>query len=435
MPTYGGTLAAVRSVGRAGVPATVAGSEVLAAARWSRYATRRVSCPSPRAGQPFLDWLMAFGDREPKHVLYASSDDLAFLFARNAAELEKRFWLYQPPIDALVRVLDKKRLLAACASVGLAGVPTWFPEDEGDLPRIAREARFPVLLKTRTQVLRVNQCKGIVVGDPEELLRSYRRFLADHRFLPGLEPHFDDVRQPMIQQYFPHAGEAIYSVTGFLDRAGDLWTARASVKVLQRTRPVGLGLGFEAAPLDASLAESVRRLCREVGHFGVFEVEFLLEGDRAMPIDFNPRFYGQMGFDAARGMPLALMAYFGASGNSAALRECIAQAEATEGGPAIYTHRFVFELFLLAQRLRLGGTPADYGRWRRWYDENRGRAVDASADAFDWPPALIHAAAELAPGLNFLRKLVKPWRAARHRASEGVASYPRATSRRDAFVD
>ena len=64
-----------------------------------------------------------------------------------------------------------------------------------------------------------------------------------------------------------------------------------------------------------TLVEAIRRLCREVGYFGVFEIEFLRVLDRGWAvIDFNPRFYHQMGFDIARGLPLPIWAYLGASG-------------------------------------------------------------------------------------------------------------------------
>jgi D-aspartate ligase len=411
MPTYGGTLAAVRSLGIHDIPVTVAGDELLAPARWSRFATRCVECPRALDTNRMVDWLIRFGDREPRHVLYASSDDSAFLFAEHAAELESRFAMFQPPLETFVEILDKKRLIEACASVGLDTPPTWFPESEADVVRIGREAPFPLLLKARTQVRRMQQNKGIVVEHRDDLLRAYRKFVEKNEFLPGLEPYFGDVSQPMIQSYFASANQHVYSVTGFIDRDTDLTATRAAAKIFQRTRPVGLGLCFAAAPLEPALAAGVTRLCRKVGHFGVFEVEFLRDGDSSMVIDFNPRFFGQMGFDAARGMPLALFLYLAATGNAPALRWSIAQAARATRGAKIYTHRFVFELLLLAsQGLELSMSSEERRRWRRWYDENRADAVDASADARDWAPGIVHAVAELAPGFRMVGKLLSRWR-------------------------
>src|SRR6266436_4705611 len=79
MPGYGGTLAAVRCLGRAGIPVTVASEAPALPAAWSRWTTRRVRCPRPRDARAFMDWLLRFGEREPGHVLYPTSDDLAYL--------------------------------------------------------------------------------------------------------------------------------------------------------------------------------------------------------------------------------------------------------------------------------------------------------------------------------------------------------------------
>ena len=408
MPTYGGTLAAVRALGARGIPVTVAGQEWLAPARWSRYATRWLPCPPVPDQDRLLEWLLAFGRSEPRHVLYAPSDDLAFLFSAHLAELEKHFYLYQPSITTMVDVLDKRKLLEACRSVGLEGLPTWFPDDEADVERIAREATFPVLLKVRTQVRQVRQNKGIVVEEAAGLLPAYRQFLATHQYRPGLEQYFGDVSRPMIQRYLPQAAERVYSLTGFVDRSGALSATRGAVKVFQRTRPVGLGLCFESAPVDPTLAAGVLRLCRTLRHFGVFEVEFLRDGDRAMVIDMNPRFYGQMGFETARGLPLALSVYYAAIGDTEALRACLTSAERATDGATIYAHRFVFQLLLAAQRASRSMSSADYAHWRAWYRANRLTAADASADPIDWAPGLVHAAAELLPGLRMLYRRLSP---------------------------
>jgi D-aspartate ligase len=292
--------------------------------------------------------------------------------------------------------------------VGLARPPTWFPDDQSDLSAIEREATFPVILKARTQVHRLAQTKGIVVDHPSLLLAGYRKFLAGHRYSPGLEPHFHGATQPMVQRYFPAGGQRIYSVTGFIDREGNVLAARAAVKVLQRTKPVGLGVCFEAAELDPGLAEAVARLCREVGHFGVFEVEFVREGGESMVIDFNPRFYGQMGFDAARGLPLAVFVYHAARGDTTALRALAAQAASSTGGATIYTHHFIFELLLLVERLGGSMSSADHARWRDWYARNQGSAADASADSGDRLPGLIHTASEAWSGLRALPRVLFP---------------------------
>ena len=406
MESYSGTLAAARCLGEHGISVTVAGQQLLAPTRWSRHTARWVRCPPVAQTREFLAWLLDFGRREPGHVLYPASDDLAWLLAANAAELEQHFLTYQPPLETMVRILDKKALQQACRSAGIETVPTWFPESEADVSDLAGRTPLPLLIKARTQVLRARQTKGTVVNVHDELLPSYRRFLKVDHYLPGIEAAFGDVTRPMLQAFCAQASQAVCSVTGFIDRSGELFVARASVKVLQRTHPVGLGVCFEAVPLDRALADAVARLCRSTGYFGIFEVEFLHEGGRWMAIDFNPRFYGQMGFEAQRGLPLALFAWLGASGNESELRERVAMAARASDGPAsIYCHRFVFELLVLVLWLTGRMPTSEWNRWKAWYARHRAGAVDASADARDWLPGLVHSTSEFLAGMRALPKV------------------------------
>ena len=93
-------------------------------------------------------------------------------------------------------------------------------------------------------------------------------------------------------------------MAGFVDDGGEC-VALASMKILQRPRKVGIGLCFEARAIEEPLVEKIAALCRRVGYTGVFEAEFVVAGDRRLLIDFNPRFYSQMGFEVARGLPAA----------------------------------------------------------------------------------------------------------------------------------
>jgi hypothetical protein len=62
---------------------------------------------------------------------------------------------------------------------------------------------------------------------------------------------------------------------------------------------------FECAPLE--LVERIATLCRRIRYRGVFVVEFIEDGDRALLLEFNARFYAEMGFGTARGMPLPIL--------------------------------------------------------------------------------------------------------------------------------
>ena len=252
----------------------VAGHRILEAARWSNRASRFVCCPPIEETDRFIEWLIAYGERRPGHVLLPTSDKTALLFSSNLKALEAHFRLYQPSMETLIKLLDKKRLGEACSRAGLDIIPSWFPSSNDELRVLATKLPYPVLIKPRSQVRRLGRDKGVVVRDPDAFITAYCAYVRRERYLRGLS-ELSDADKPMVQQFVESANKTVHSVSGFIDRTGDLMAVRGTRKLLQRMPPVGIGVCFEGVPLDDAPVEAVSRLCREVGYFGVFEVEFL----------------------------------------------------------------------------------------------------------------------------------------------------------------
>jgi predicted ATP-grasp superfamily ATP-dependent carboligase len=355
----------------------------------------------------FLDWLIAYGERQPGHVLLPTSDETAALFASNAKLLEPHFLLYQPPAESILEVLDKKRLWAACHRIGLPTLRSWFPSEEGQLGALASELSYPILIKPRMQVGLVSRAKGVVARSPGDLLASYRA-VADRERYRSSFAELGEIDSPMLQQFAAEANEAVYSVSGFVDRSGEVMAARGTTKIFQRSRPVGVGVCYEASPLRSDLAEAVKRLCCEVGHFGVFEVEFLrVDGGWAV-IDFNPRFYHQMGLEIARGLPLPLWAYLGACGENSLLRAEVQRAARAEDSSAVaFCDRFTFALLLIAMAVTGRLSKREAARWKRWYADHRAVAVDVAVSGHDPLPGFVHALSEVKLGLQAMPRFLR----------------------------
>ncbi|MFL5378029.1 MAG: carbamoyl-phosphate synthase [Myxococcales bacterium] len=393
MAGHAGTLAAARCFGNAGIHVTVASDSVLRPAAWSRHAKRTVRCPRPSDPVKFLEWLLEFGKANPGHFLYPTCDDFAYLFARHREELSRNFVLYQPPVEVILDLLDKKSLYEACGRAGVAVPHTFFAPTDADAYRVAAEAQFPLLIKPRTQVMFPTAMKGWRVEKRTDLAQSLRAYRERNFYIPAILEDRPDVAHPMLQTYHPEAEGGIESIAGFIDEHGGLFAARAARKLLQRPRRVGIGICFEHAPLDVEAREAIRRLCKQVGYHGVFEAEFIRSGNERLLIDFNPRFYGQMGFEIARGLPSPLLAYLAAVGDRTALREEVAKAQRTrfDEEPPIYLHRFALSLQIFAQRVS-GRMPRDVARrWKEWYAAHRRIAVDAAFDKRDPVPGLLEA--------------------------------------------
>ena len=384
-----GTLAAVRCLGRAGVPVSVAGPEVLAPSHWSRHATRRLRAPGTGEPERHLEWLLEFGAREPGHVLYPTNDDSAWLIAFHADELARSYRLRQPAFATVRRLLDKRLLAEACETVGIRTPPAAFAEVGESLEDVAARAAFPVLLKPRIQVLHRSHSKGRLVLSADELPAALDAYVRENRYHPWIEQRFPEVVQPMVQAYLPEALQRIYSVAGFADEHGEI-VALAAQKVLQRPRRLGIGVCFEAAPLAPELLARLRALCRAVGYHGVFEVEFIEANGESYLIDFNPRFYSQMALDVERGLPLPLLAYEHALGESTAFRRAADRLRgAAPDDGAAYMHRLRFEALMHGQRLSRLMSAAEVRQWRTWQSERRTRTVDAVLDRRDPLPAVL----------------------------------------------
>jgi predicted ATP-grasp superfamily ATP-dependent carboligase len=397
MADYYGTLAAARCLGERGVPVIVAEAQLLAPTRWSRWVTRQVQAPRAQPVDRFVEWLLELGHREPGHVLYPTSDDLAWAFSRHERDLSRVFRMYQPSAQTMLALLDKQILYESCRASGLETARTWFPENVAEVERIAREAEFPVIVKPRSQALFPSRMKGTYVSAPEALAPRYEAFMRRFHHDPSLVEVTPGIAHPMIQEYHPQAVHRIYSLSGFIDKTGRLFVVRGAMKVLQRPRMIGQGICFEDAPVEPRLAAGIARLCGRTGYYGVFEAELICHRDRYLLIDFNPRFYGQMAFDVARNAPLPLFVYLAACGDDAELAEAVTGAQTYPKGAA-FCHWLSFAILLRAQRLA-GRMPAsEVENWLRW--RRKRQPADAVLDARDPIPIV---AETMAQALEILR--------------------------------
>lgn len=406
---YVQTLAAVRSLHRAGVPVTVAAARWIEPARWSRFAARTLRCPSVEI-QPerFLEWLLDLGAREPGQVLIATCDETAWLYARYRSELSRHFRLYLPEVEPVYALLNKWRLKEACASVGLETPATLLPEGEADLEEMGRAVGYPLLVKPQTQIFLWPHHKGSVVGGPGELAPLYRDLRSASRHAPILAAQDPRVSLPMLQAYV-QAISGVVDVTGFVDETGELFVAVGARKILQKPRKLGIGLCFEEAEVAPGMAEKLAALCRKVGYHGVFDAEFIESDGRQLLIDFNPRLYGQLAFDVGRGLDLARLAYLGAVGDRAGLEASFAEARRAAGRREgrVYCNRIQLEIYLVLLRLTGSIGRPEARRWRRWVAEHRSLLTDAVLDPEDRKPGAAEAAASIWGNLRHLRSALR----------------------------
>jgi D-aspartate ligase len=336
-----------------------------------------------------------------------TSDETAWMYTENAALLERHFCLYQPSIASLQRILDKKLLVDAAINSGLAVLPTWDPRNIDDVAALAPTLPYPILIKPRTHVHRLRHDKGVVARSNSELLTQYQLFVDREQDRAARTPLLTNANLPILQQFVRVGSEGVHSVTGFIDRTGELFVTRCATKVFQRSQPVGVGLCFESRPPAPALSDAVRRLCRELGYFGIFEVEFLWFDGRWAVIDFNPRLFNQIGMDIRRGMPLPLLACLDAAGETTSLHDAVGKAQAKDDEQTVFCDRFRLRATLFAQTITARISHQDRAYWRAWIRKHAAHAVDFAADGSDPVPGVIHALSEIYLGLKAFPRFMR----------------------------
>jgi D-aspartate ligase len=402
----GGTLAAVRNFGRHGISTHVVSSTRLGAAAWSRYASRSYFAPPEIESEKFIARLLAIGKNNPGLVLLPTSDQTAWIYTANADALARHFSIYQPSLESIQCILDKKLLAGAALQAGLDVLPSWDPEDSGALLKLVKSLPYPILIKPRTHVQRVRNDKGVVVETPAELLKQYKNLLDCERYQSTSSTQPINSHRPLLQQFAVDGSQAVQSITGFIDQTGEHFVTRRSVKIFQRSQPVGVGVCHESLPPSPGLSKLTRDLCRQLNYFGVFEAEFIWFNGRWALIDFNPRFYNQTGLDIFRGMPLPLLAFLDATGQATALSEAVANAQIENEAPAVFCDRFTLNAILVARRIFSQATRSDTQRWRAWIRRHLKHCVDVAIDTSDPLPAIVHALSEIYLGVRALPRFV-----------------------------
>jgi predicted ATP-grasp superfamily ATP-dependent carboligase len=394
-------LAAARDLGARGVAVALALDTWIAPVRWSCHVNRIVRFPGKRDPGRLLEWLSDFGRRCPGHVLYPTSDELAWVLSANKEILSRWFRLYSPSPQALVSLLDKVRLTHAAEAVGLRAPLSWCPADELEVSQLSRDLRLPVFVKPRVHFAGL-PFKVIRVDVAEDLVPVWRTFQREARYPDFLRSHVPGLERPLVQLSHGRT-HRVFTVDGFVDDSGELYSTRGCVKVLQMPRGSGPGVCFEAAPVPAPIEEGLRKLFVQNGFFGVFDAEFIEHEGQHLLIDVNPRFYNHMAFEIERGLPLPWLAYLAAIPDRRKLIAAIDDSKRDVGSARAYIHRFPTRALLTVQRLAGGMSRQEHQDWIRWLASHNGHVVDPIRSSEDPGPGVAEIAFELTQMLRHPR--------------------------------
>ncbi len=384
-----GSLAATRSLGSKGIPVVFAEHRRGTVAQTSRFVTRHEVCPPASDLSAMAEWLIAFGQKNGPHFLYPTNDDMAWIITRHASRLEKYFRMWRPSFHATESLLNKEFLSQASVEVGLPVPNSAFPKSADEAIASADQLGWPLLLKPKTQMGFLSKAKGVICHDADDVRRNWQLWQGDVKYHQEIYTHSVNGTYPIAQEFLKHTAHDTFSIGGFVDAERGQIVALSSRKVFQRPRRLGVGIAFESEPMDDKFKWQVLKLCQLVKYSGVFEAEFLASNTKGQYVlaDFNPRFYGQMAFEVARGLDLPHFAYIAACASESQLAEVFA-ARSLNIAKCKYSNSSNLKLMIRAQRLAGKLTAEEFSYWTRWLRQIDVQHFEAVDDASDPRPGL-----------------------------------------------
>ena len=297
-------LGVIRDLAREGVPVLALDPDPRAVGLRSRFAAGMV-CPDPKLDdEAFLVFLEDLGRRLPQRaVVFPTHDESVWPLSRHAERLAPWYIIPFSRWDTMARLYDKRAQMQAAWRCGVDTPKTVFVDAASDLDRAADEIGFPAILK------------------PVESLAFKLRFqrhvleVHDRAGLDEVYATVADCGTLMYQEIVPGGDDALYTVGSYLDAGSRPMAVFTGHKLRQHPPRFGVcRMGVSA--WDAGLAEAGVRLLKELGYWGVSQVEFKRDprDGRYCLMEVNARHWMWHSLAAVCGVNLSHVAYADAIG-------------------------------------------------------------------------------------------------------------------------
>ena len=285
-------LAAIRSLGRAGIRVLAVDHRESALGFRSRYAN---AVPSPDPALEPEAFVESLARQEPG-VLLPTHDPPLNAVARHSDWLEG-FRFPFPGWDVLERIQDKRGQLEAAERADVEVPQTRYPGSATEARASADELGYPVLVKP---------------AHPVGFKRRFGRQAFRAESAAEVDSAYRDAEPftPMVQELIPGGDDELYTLGSYLRADGEplgLFSGRKLKQVppLVGTCRVGESVWVQEV-VDAGL-----RLLRALGFHGISQVEFKRDprDGRFKLMEVNPRLWQWHGLAAACGVDVPLIAY------------------------------------------------------------------------------------------------------------------------------
>ncbi len=309
-PLHSGGVAAIRTLGRLGVPVYATTEDPFTPAALSRYCKGRFRWRTTGREDPeeLVGGLRDIGRQLGRRsVAVPVDDEAAVLIAEHADELSEYFLLPQIPSGLPRQLASKHGLYELCRRHGVPAPESVFLSTSAEVAAFAAAGTFPVVAKNAEPWVR--RRNPVVAGTT--VLRTASELLALTGTLGG-EPSL------VLQDYIPTEHAEDWIVHLYCDANSNCLVLFTGVKVRSWPPHAGATACGYAVP-NPALAQLTERFCKEIGFQGVadLDVRFDRRDGQFKLVDFNPRMGNQFRlFETAAGIDVIRALYLDLTGRT-----------------------------------------------------------------------------------------------------------------------
>jgi len=276
-----GTLGAMRSLGRLGVPVYWSVPEPLPAAASSRYAAGIFNCEEAASGDEVIAHLEEVRRELGARPILVPTDDVAARFVEeHAAALRPSFVFPEQPRGLPARLVDKRQMYELCLELGVPTPQTRFFSSREELVSIADSSSYPVVFKGIDTTLAGQETgfRMVIASDRDQLLRAHAA-LDDER-----EPRF------MVQDYIPGSAQTTWMFNGYFDADSECRLGVCGRK-LRQSPPYTGATSLGECRENPAVRDTTVSLMKRLGYRGILDIGYRFDrrDGQYKLLDANPR--------------------------------------------------------------------------------------------------------------------------------------------------
>ena len=276
-------LGIIRCLAEKGVPCFLIEHE-FGISRFSRYCKRKkIYYSLLSSSQNFVDYLIKIAKEENLKgwVLYPNNDELVKLISINRDKLREWFKIIIPPWKIVKKFYYKQNAYKIADKISIP-IPKMYTNNIEKL--LKEELIFPIVLKPtyKGKYYNKKKKKAIRVDNKDSLVREFEAMSS-----------LVDPSEIIIQEMIEGGPKNLYSYACFFDGEKSIGSICAK-RSRQHPMDFGQATTYAESVHIPELNEMGNRILKEMGYFGVAEVEFMKDDKENVYkfIEVNGRFWG-----------------------------------------------------------------------------------------------------------------------------------------------